>query len=201
MTKSKYSFGPFAFNSKAAVKVKAREVREATETGNQLIGDNLAFLTELLHCHISAKEKIGSGIKSIYVDSAPDWEGTCFWVRRTDGTTTDFGAKDVKANALQMAREGEEIPGYSLKSRSGKRVVTSLLDAWEIVHGEFGLELDSFLTSCNIKITDLEKAVRSGAEKGKGAEQLRKLNSRFAESGITKTLSDIEYLHKNKLKD
>lgn len=107
-------------------------------------------------------------------------------------------AKDCREAGLNMARNGVEIPGFTLRSRSGKRVVKDLLPAWAILNEEFGLDLEDFLPACSIKITEIETAVKAKAEKGKGAEQLRKLNSRFAEDGIVTTSAEVEYLQKNK---
>lgn len=104
----------------------------------------------------------------------------------------------IKAAALDRTRNGEVLPGYELAHRSGKRMVKDLLPCWEVLNGEFGVELDQFLPACSISITELENQVKAKAEKGKGAETLRTLNKRFAELGMVTTAPDIEYLKKSK---
>jgi len=110
-------------------------------------------------------------------------------------------AKEIKSRALDMARNGEHIPGYTLRHRSGKRMVKDLLPAWEILNDEFGVELDEFLPACSVSIGAIEDAVKAKAQKGEGAKNLRQLNTRFAQEGIVTTAPDIDYLAKNKTKD
>lgn len=107
-------------------------------------------------------------------------------------------ASAIKQSALEMVRNGQEIPGYALRSRSGRRVIKDLLPAWAIINQEFGVTLEEFLPACSVKITDVEAAVKSRAPRGKGAETLRKLNVKFAEEGIVTTTPEVEYLAKQK---
>lgn len=107
-------------------------------------------------------------------------------------------AKDIRGAALDMARNGGNIPGYSIRSRSGKRVIKDLLAAWEILNKDFALDLCEFLPACSISITGIEDAVKAKTGKGGGAALLRQLNSRFAEEGIVTSTAEIEYLQKNK---
>lgn len=107
-------------------------------------------------------------------------------------------ASEVKAVALQRAREGQQIPGYTLRSRSGKRVIKDLLPAWSILQDEFGLELHEFLPACSVSIGTLEDAVKQKAQKGGGAAALRQLNSRFAQEGIVTTTAEVEFLAKER---
>jgi hypothetical protein len=107
-------------------------------------------------------------------------------------------AKEVRETALTMAREGHQIPGYSLRHRSGKRVIKDLLPAWDIIHNDFGIELHEFLPACSVSIGAIEDAVKAKAEKGGGSKLLKQLNSRMAEAGIITTAADVEYLAKDK---
>lgn len=107
-------------------------------------------------------------------------------------------ASEIKRVALDLARNGATIPGYTLRSRSGKRTIKDLLPAWSILHEEFDLELEDFLPACSVSIGGIEDAIKSKAEKGGGAKALRKLNSRFAEAGIVSTAAEIDYLSKDK---
>jgi len=107
-------------------------------------------------------------------------------------------ASAIKQSALDMVRDGQEIPGYALRSRSGRRVIKDLLPAWAIINQEFGVSLEEFLPACSVKITDVENAVKARATRGKGAETLRQLNVKFAEAGIVTTTPEVEYLAKQK---
>ncbi len=68
------------------------EIRAAHLPG-QTITDSIHIqaVTDLLQCHVDRTQKIGSGIKRLFVDYAPDHPSLCFWVERVDGAVTDFG--------------------------------------------------------------------------------------------------------------
>ncbi|QHI70487.1 DUF2800 domain-containing protein [Tichowtungia aerotolerans] len=107
-------------------------------------------------------------------------------------------AKAVKAHALEMVRNGQEIPGYQLKHRSGRRVIKQLEAVWDIVHAEFDLPLEQFLPACSISVTSLEKAVKSIQERGQGAKAVRKLNQLLTAEGLCLTDPDVTYLAKER---
>jgi hypothetical protein len=107
-------------------------------------------------------------------------------------------ASAIKANALEMARNGQQIPGYSLRHRSGKRVIKDVLTAFDVLQTNFGVELHDFLPACSVSIGAVEDAVKAKAEKGGGAKILRELNSRMAEAGLVTTTAEVEYLAKDK---
>jgi hypothetical protein len=68
------------------------EIRAAYSPG-ETITDALhnKAVTDLLQCHVDRAQKIGAGIKRLFVDYAPDHPSLCFWVERVDGVATDFG--------------------------------------------------------------------------------------------------------------
>jgi hypothetical protein len=107
-------------------------------------------------------------------------------------------ADAVKTHALQMVRNGQEIPGYQLKHRSGRRVIKQLESVWDIVHTEFELPLEEFLPACSISVTSLEKAVKSVQAHGKGAKAIRKLNQLLTAEGLCTTDPEITYLSKER---
>jgi hypothetical protein len=107
-------------------------------------------------------------------------------------------ADAVKAQALDMVRNGLEIPGYELKHRTGRRVIKELVAVWDIIHAEFAVPLENFLPACSISVTELEKAVRSMQPRGKGAEAIRQLNQLLAAEGLCTTEPDITYLAKER---
>lgn len=107
-------------------------------------------------------------------------------------------ANAVKAHALEMVRDGQEIPGYELKHRSGRRVIKELSSVWDIVYENFELSLEDFLPACSISVTSLEKAVKSIQARGQGAKAIRMLNQLLAAEGLCTTDPDITYLAKER---
>jgi hypothetical protein len=107
-------------------------------------------------------------------------------------------ADAVKAHALEMVRGGEEIPGYELKHRSGRRVIKELESVWDIVNTSFGVSLENFLPACSISVTSLEKAVKSVQAHGQGAKAIRKLNQLLTAEGLCITDPEITYLAKER---
>jgi CRISPR/Cas system-associated exonuclease Cas4 (RecB family) len=108
-------------------------------------------------------------------------------------------ADAVKSHALEMVRNGQEIPGYQLKHRSGRRVIKQLESVWDIVHAEFDLPLEGFLPACSISVTSLEKAVTSIQERGQGAKAIRRLNQLLTAEGLCTTDPEITYLAKERM--
>lgn len=70
------------------------EIRAVYAPG-QTITDpaHVCAVTDLLQCHVDRAQKIGTGIKRLFVDYAPDHPSLCFWVERIDGVSTDFGVQ------------------------------------------------------------------------------------------------------------
>ncbi len=68
------------------------EIRAAYLPGETITDPaHIRAVTDLLQCHVDRDQKIGNGIKRLYVDYAPDHPSLCFWVERVDGVATDFG--------------------------------------------------------------------------------------------------------------
>src|SRR6185312_5660493 len=51
-----------------------------------------AFLADLLELHHERDQKVGCGVAEFYV-GADGFGGRCFWLRRLDGSTTDWSFK------------------------------------------------------------------------------------------------------------
>lgn len=103
----------------------------------------------------------------------------------------------VKATALERARGGEEIPGYTLASRSGRRIIKDVLLAWDVAQ-RHGVPLRDFLPACSVAVGDLDKAIAANAEKRKGAETIRRVHTELKSLGIEVQDSEIEYLKKDR---
>jgi hypothetical protein len=107
-------------------------------------------------------------------------------------------AESVRAHALEMVQNGQEIPGYELRHRSGQRVLKDLCGVWQIVSAEFLLPLEEFLPACSISVTALETAVKKFQARGKGAEAVRKMNQLLTAEGLCVSGSEVSYLAKEK---
>lgn len=110
---------------------------------------------------------------------------------------TDW-AQSVRKHALEMVQEGQEIPGYGLKFRSGQRTIKDIPLVWDLIHSEFAVSLSDFLPACSISVTALEKAVKSKQERGKGAPAIRRMNQLLASEGLCTTGKEITYLAKER---
>lgn len=88
----KYYFGGLGFNSKAAVtKYIQSEILYAYEDRQPVSPGHFAFLLDLLKSHKRSSQKIGCGIAAIWSQPNPLYHNNRgFWLRRTDGTETDF---------------------------------------------------------------------------------------------------------------
>jgi len=107
-------------------------------------------------------------------------------------------AESVRAHALEMVQNGQEIPGYELRHRSGQRVIKELVAVWDIIHAEFAVPLEEFLPACSISVTALETAVKKSQARGKGAEAIRKMNQLLTAEGLCVSGSEVSYLAKEK---
>jgi hypothetical protein len=58
-----------------------------------ITGDDDLFLRDLIHWHPDSKQKIGCGVDYFFKNRTPQPSGSCFWIRRLDGTVVDFSYK------------------------------------------------------------------------------------------------------------
>ena len=85
-----------AFASKSALKkfVKPRQ---------PLSKPDYDFMMAILSRHRWAGEKIGCGVRTMWVQPNPPWNTRGFWLERTDGTKTDFSYLEcIDAKPLLM---------------------------------------------------------------------------------------------------
>ena len=86
------SLGGVEYKSKSDVFDECRRIRgDFTSLNPRAIthAQDVLFLHDLVAMHPEASEKIGSGIASFRVASDGRL-GVCFWIDRSDGTSTDF---------------------------------------------------------------------------------------------------------------
>lgn len=84
-----HSIGSHTFHTQAAAVAFIQEVLYRHPLLEPIMGDDHAFLLELLKKHPKAAEKIGAGVKHFAVEKAKG--GTqCFYITRVDGSRSDF---------------------------------------------------------------------------------------------------------------
>lgn len=96
MARKPVTIGGREFPSQKAATEHFRAIRKAQTMGVPIASPAIHNdLVALLTRHPQAEQRIGPGVDCFFVDRAPDGYGTsCFWVRRLDGTETDFSVTD-----------------------------------------------------------------------------------------------------------
>ena len=84
--------------------------------------------------------------------------------------------------AREMMDAGIVVPGFTLKSRGGKRAITSSQAAWEMVKDT--LTPEEFADCAELSVPDLLKAVGSKAPRGLKKHTMEALEDRLADEGI-----------------
>nr|MCU0649682.1 DCL family protein [Gemmatimonadaceae bacterium] len=85
------TIGERVFGTQKSAMDEARRVRDRYADGQMVTGDDVDFLMDLLYLHSEAADKIGSGVAGFSVDRDHVYRTTrCFFVHRTDGSSTDF---------------------------------------------------------------------------------------------------------------
>ncbi|WP_412026728.1 DCL family protein [Deinococcus yunweiensis] len=91
MSKLSFFLGGRFFRSKTELKQYLQSLWRDSAIGDALAPEDEMIVSELLALHPRQDQKVGAGIQYIYVGLSPEGNNRCFYVRRVDGTTTDFG--------------------------------------------------------------------------------------------------------------
>lgn len=93
------------FPSKSAAKAEIQRILHSYQRKDAVEDEqHVAILLDLVQRHPQADEKIGAGIVSFYVDKAPDWQTSCFYLRRVDGTITHFSFPEALSPTTPVTR-------------------------------------------------------------------------------------------------
>ena len=104
---------------------------------------------------------------------------------------------EVKQFALAMRMEdGEELPGYELKSRRGKTYVINPNLASKIAE-ENGITHEEFIEACSVSSAQLGKVIYGKAEKGK-AKARDAFTQKLIDEGAASEPQEVFYLKKYK---
>jgi len=105
-------------------------------------------------------------------------------------------SKQVKAlNTRAAVEDGDELPGFSVRTRKGNQVVNNMPGLFEDISEEFEIDVDFFLRSCNISVERLAEDVAT--EKGGIKSHILKRIKEIQETYATRN-PDITYLQRTK---
>jgi len=105
----------------------------------------------------------------------------------------------VRRDNLRHALEtGEEIPGFELKSRAGRRSVTDPQVTWELVKDR--LSPEEFAAVTEVSVAQLLKAYSDKAPRGSKEKFKQEIEDRLTDAGVLQGGEDIRYLQRTKEK-
>jgi len=102
--------------------------------------------------------------------------------------------ESVKSHNLQFVMDaGQTIPGFEMKTKSGKREIRDTMAAYAALKDD--LTVEEFLAACGpVSMTKLEEAVASRAKRGEKSKRKEALYERLTDMGILETGRDVYYL-------
>jgi hypothetical protein len=102
--------------------------------------------------------------------------------------------ESVKSHNLQFVMDaGQTIPGFEMKTKSGKREIRDTMAAYAALKDE--LSVEEFLAACGpVSMTKLEEAVAARAKRGEKSKRKEALYERLTDMGILETGRDVYYL-------
>jgi len=91
MPRYEYTINGRYFGSKKAVIEFVRENIHSKYKDHEAISEpHLTFMVALLRHHPWSDQKIGAGVRKMWVAPTKQYQTRCFWLERIDGTKTDF---------------------------------------------------------------------------------------------------------------
>ena len=105
--------------------------------------------------------------------------------------------KCVRAAALEKLKEGDDIPGYRLNTRVASRVISDVLQAWEVAES-FDVPLDEFLPTCKIAIGHLDEVIRNHAKRGDKKKAVERAHQELTARGVEASDGEITYMQKER---
>lgn len=102
---SPVTLGPFTFKSKSAAKDALRTIRDAVKDRQPILDDDAVdLLLGVVAAHPQATQKVGVGIAGFFVARSPDYPTRCFYLRRVDGSETDFSWNETMSPTSPITR-------------------------------------------------------------------------------------------------
>lgn len=92
---------------------------------------------------------------------------------------------------------GMDIPTYEIKTRSGRRSITSALAAYGVIKEE--VDVEDFLDGIDaFPVTKFEKLVAANAERGQKKAHVAEVMAKLEDIGVVKHAEEVQYLTKIK---
>lgn len=105
----------------------------------------------------------------------------------------------VKARATELAKEGVDIPGWRLMSKSVPREITNPGAALGIAMTDYGLTLEDILpTIKRVSVPDLETAVAAKAKRGEKQQLKQKFEDSLRDVDAIRADGEVLYLKREK---
>jgi len=125
--------------------------------------------------------------------ATPELRGKAEILRRILEPWCDKVRKD---NLRHVLETGEEIPGFEVKSRAGRRTVTDPQITWELVKDRMTPE--EFAGVTEVSVAQLLKAYSDKAPRGSKERLKQEIEDRLTDAGILQGGDEIRYLQRTK---
>lgn len=103
-----------------------------------------------------------------------------------------------KENLRHVLETGEEIPGFEVKSRAGRRSVSDPQITWELVKDK--LTPEEFAAVTEVSVAQLLKAYSDKAPRGSKEKLKQEIEDRLTDAGVLQGGDEIRYLQRIKEK-
>ena len=96
-----YKLGNETFPTKTSIIGYLSKRLQGSKIGENITEDDDTFwvLKDLVYNHPKGDELTGEGIQCFFVGKPEEWPGRCFYLRRRDGSITDFSTKKAINNS------------------------------------------------------------------------------------------------------
>lgn len=175
---AKMAVGPHVFSTKQRVRDHARSILIGQTLEVPIEGTQREFLIGLLERHPNATRKFGCGIQDVFVRinwKTEHYEDRCFWLRRVDGTETDWSYReciyptDHRSKLLHVCRveiheaiknfrdrERERLGETAICPISQKAFVTATAHVDHVYPDTFESLIERFIADQGLVISEVE---------------------------------------------
>lgn len=107
-------------------------------------------------------------------------------------------ADSIKRHALEFREQtGQEIPGYELRSRQGKKKIINADVAYKVA-SEFGVTHDQFMRCVDVSAKQLTDAVKENASRGDKAKVAGAMESSLRDAGVLESGGETFFLARSR---
>lgn len=100
----------------------------------------------------------------------------------------------VDARALELAREGVQIPGYELKERKSRFAIVAPSLAYSILRDQGLVTPEEFAEACKVSIGSLDDIVKAKAPRGKKTSAVKEMRTYLVEGSAAIDEGTTQYL-------